>query len=68
MSKQYLVMRSNYVIGIITWDGTTPYNYPDPYDQLIEDIWEYVNIGDWYESAEGVFYRPMTTPPDYPPA
>ena len=63
----WLVMRNNYVINVIFWDGVTPYSYPEPYDELREDSSESINIGDWYEPTENVFYRPLTTPPDYPP-
>ena len=64
----WLVMRSNYVIDVIFWDGITPFSYPYPYDEIREDIQDVAGIGDWYEASEGVFYRPLTTPPDYPPA
>jgi len=66
--KTWLIMRSNYVINVIYWDGVTPYSYPEPHDEIREDATESINIGDWYEPSENVFYRPVTTPPDYPPA
>jgi hypothetical protein len=65
---RWLVIKDNYVINAIEWDGVTPYTYPLPHDVLMQDPNELAGIGDWYESAEQVFYRPLTTPPDYPPA
>jgi len=33
----------------------------------VEDTEQNIHIGDWYEEAEGLFYRPVTgTPPDVP--
>lgn len=65
---RWLILKSNYVIGVIIWDGITPIQYPDEYDSMMQDDSYNVGIGDWYESTENVFYRPLTTPPDYPPA
>lgn len=64
--KTWLVMRNNYVIDVIFWDGVTPYTYPNPYDELREDTTSIAGEGDWYEASENIFYRPLTTPPDYP--
>ena len=66
--KNWFVMKNNYVIAYIIWDGVTPYTYPYPHDYLMEDTEGVAGIGDWYEASEGVFYRPLTTPPDWPPA
>jgi len=65
---RWLILKSNYVIGVIIWDGITPIQYPDEYDSMMRDDSYNIGIGDWYESTENVFYRPLTTPPDYPPA
>jgi len=65
---RWLILKSNYVIGVIIWDGITPIQYPDEYDSMMQDSSYNIGIGDWYESTENVFYRPLTTPPDYPPA
>jgi hypothetical protein len=35
--------------------------------QDIEENTENVGYGDWYETSENIFYRPLTTPPDFPP-
>lgn len=69
MEKIYAIIKNNYVIGKIGWDQEMypDYQYPFEYDLMIEDVNENVNIGDWYESAEGIFYRPLSTPPDWPP-
>ena len=62
------MLKSNYVIDIIPWDGVTPYDYPYNYDTMIEDTDYNTTIGDWYEPTEGIFYHPLSTPPDFPPA
>jgi hypothetical protein len=62
----WLVIKDNYVIGGVTWDGVTPYSYPYPHDYMIEDKDIIANIGDWYETSEKIFYRPLTIPPDFP--
>ena len=69
MEKQYAIIKQNYVINRITLDQQMypDYQYPFEHDAIIEDINENVNIGDWYEDAEGIFYRPLATPPDWPP-
>jgi hypothetical protein len=70
MEKKYwLVIKDNYVIDYIVWDGITPYVYPFPHDFLKENITGPAGsacIGDWYEESEDIFYRPLSTPPDFP--
>jgi hypothetical protein len=61
----YVVIKDNYVIDRILADETP--NYPHPHDLVMEDVDMNIHIGDWYEEAEGIFYRPVTgTPPDVP--
>jgi len=62
----WLVIKNNYVIAVVEWDGVTSYSYPYPHDSMMEDKNIIVNIGDWYETSEGIFYRPLKTPPDFP--
>jgi hypothetical protein len=64
--KKWLIIKDNYVINTIVWDGVTEYQYPDPHDQMIEDVEEYINIGMWYEEAENLFYSPTGVPEDWP--
>ena len=64
--KKWLIIKDNYVINAIIWDGVTPYQYPDPYDQMIEDVEQSINIGMWYEEAENLFYSPTGVPVDWP--
>ena len=69
MEKRYwFIIKSNYVIDYVVWDGVTPWTYPYPYDLIKEDLNPGPGVGDWYEASEDIFYRPLTTPPDYPPA
>lgn len=69
---RYLVIKNNYVINVVAWDGQTPWEYPFPHDSVILDPTDgedggYVGIGDWYEQAENIFYRPVAVkPPDIP--
>jgi hypothetical protein len=65
--KRWAVIKSNYVINIVIWDGVTPWQYPGDYDHMIEENTENVGYGDWYEESENTFYRPLSTPPDFPP-
>ena len=64
--KYWCVIKNNYIIDYIVWDGITPYTYPFPHDLLKEDIEGSAGIGDWYETSEEIFYRPLKTPPDFP--
>lgn len=63
---RWLVLKDNYVINNIEWDGVTPYTYPFPHDFLMNGEDTLASIGDWYEVSENIFYRPLTTPPDFP--
>jgi hypothetical protein len=54
---KYLVIKDNYVINTIIWDGVTPYTYPEPHDQLLPDVAETVGIGDYYDSTDNTFWR-----------
>lgn len=62
----WLIMKNNYVVNVILWDGVTPYNVVDDHDLMKEDPSESVGIGDWYEEAEDMFYRPLGIPHDWP--
>lgn len=64
---RWAIIKSNYVIDVVIWDGNTPYQYPGNHDLMIEDTTENVGYGDWYESSEKIFYSPLSTPPDFPP-
>ena len=60
----YAFIKQNYVIAIQAWDGIG--NPPIDCDEyiLLED--KNAAVGAWYERAEGIFYQPLNTPPDYP--
>lgn len=61
----YCIIKDNYVINRIVSDLVQP-DYPWPHDAIIEDVGAKVNIGDWYEESEGLFYRPIGVPNDWP--
>lgn len=63
---QWAVVYKNYVIDFIRWDGKSelPENLSDKL--IIEDTSGFITIGDWYEEAENLFYKPLGTPPDWP--
>lgn len=58
--KYYAVIKQNYVIDVINHQS-----YSADHDVIIENDGN-ANIGDWYEASEGIFYRPLSTPPDVP--
>lgn len=61
----YAILKDGYVINRIVADEMP--TYPFPHDSIYEDVDCYTHIGDWYEEAEGIFYRPISgTPPDVP--
>jgi hypothetical protein len=65
MERYWLIIRNGYVINRIVWGGEN-WTYPHPHDTIIEDVDMNVDIGDWYEEVEGIFYKPLSTPPDWP--
>ena len=67
MNRYWAIIKGGYVIARVVWDGVTPWQYPYPYDLMIEDTNQNVGIGSWYDPVEGVFYLPLSTPPDLPP-
>lgn len=54
---KYLIIKDNYVIDVILWDGVTPYTYPFPHDLLLLDAEESVSIGDYYDSTDDTFWK-----------
>jgi hypothetical protein len=64
MERIWVLIKNNYVIYRYVWDGVTPHTPPYEYDLILEDINQNVSVGDWYETSEGIFYRPLSTPPD----
>lgn len=62
----WLIIKNNYVIAKIVWNGEGQCPYPGPYDKLIQDVEEAIGVGFWYEESENMFYMPAGTPPDYP--
>lgn len=61
----FVIVKNNYVVDRIIADAS--FTYPHPHDVMLEDVGACIHIGDWYEEAEGIFYRPITgTPPDWP--
>lgn len=65
---KWLIIKSNYVIDSIQWnpEQSPDYQWGGEYDLMIEDLVGNVGIGDWYEEVEGIFYKPLSTPPDWP--
>lgn len=61
----WLIIKQNYVIDRVVWDGVTPWSYPYPHDYMLEDVDDNGSPGDWYEASEGILYRPLKTPPDF---
>ena len=61
----YVILRGGYVVNRIVADAM-PTDYPHPHDFILEDVDTNIYIGDWYEAAEGIFYRPIGVPVDWP--
>jgi hypothetical protein len=60
-----VIIKDGYVIDRIVADSN--FVYPNPHDFMMEDAELNIYIGDWYEEAEGIFYRAITgIPPDLP--
>lgn len=68
MNVSLLIIRNNYVINriVIAEEDVPNFTYPLAHDLQIVDTNLNVHIGDWYEEAEGLFYRPIGTPLDWP--
>ena len=64
--RKWVILKDNYVIAAIIWDGESEYTYPEPHDKMIEDIEQNIGLGMWYEEEEDSFYMPMSKPPDLP--
>lgn len=66
MEQRYAIVKDNYVVNVVMWDtaATPDWVYPHPHDSVVLDTNENVGIGDWYEVAEGIFYRPLSDHPD----
>lgn len=61
----YAIIKSNYVSARVV--GADGYIYPHPHDMQVPDPLGNLHLGDWYESTEQIFYRPINgTPPDWP--
>ena len=65
MERYWVLIHQNYVVNRVTTDGEEYINN-DPNLLVIEDPENIIYIDDWYESIEGIFYRPLKLPPDYP--
>ena len=61
----FCIIRDGYVVNRIVADAM-PTDYPHPHDLIVEDVDTCVHIGDWYEAGEGIFYRPIGVPVDWP--
>lgn len=64
-----LIIKQNYVIDVCVFHEDIPdgWEYPHEHDAVKVDHSENVSIGDWYEEAEGLFYRPVNgIPADLP--
>lgn len=61
----YVIIKDNYVIDRVVADSE--FVYPLPHDLIVEDVDMNINIGDWHEESEDIFYRPINrNPPDWP--
>lgn len=63
---RYAVIKDGYVINVVVGEAEAPPTVPQAHDANVKDAEGIVAIGDWYASNEGIFYRPLGTPPDLP--
>jgi len=66
---QYAVIKEGYVLNVVEWDpvAAPDWTYPFTHDSVVLDANGNAGIGDWYETAESIFYRPINAqPPDWP--
>jgi hypothetical protein len=66
---RYAVIKEGYVLNVVEWDpvAAPDWTYPFTHDSVVLDANGNAGIGDWYEAAEGIFYRPINAqPPDWP--
>lgn len=61
MEKYWAIIKEHYVINRVV-----SVDQPSSEHLVIEDTNWNVSIGDWYEEAEGIFYKPLSTPSDIP--
>jgi hypothetical protein len=64
----WLIIKSNYVIDVVQWnpESAPDWDWGGEYDLKMEDPIGCVSIGDWWESDENIFYKPLSIPPDWP--
>ena len=59
----HCIIKNGYVVNVVVAEdiGVVP---TGDGETVVTDPEGIVGIGDWYEEAEGVFYRPLSDPPD----
>lgn len=60
-TKRYAVVVNNEVVNVTLWDGDTNTWQPPQGALMIQT--DSAVIGDWWEEAEGIFYRPIVPAP-----
>lgn len=66
---RYAIIKAGYVLNVVEWDpvNAPDWTYPFTHDSVVLDANGNAGIGDWYEAAEDIFYRPINAqPPDWP--
>lgn len=59
----FCIIKGGYVTNVIV-GAESPHPEAPEGHSIVPDPLRCVAIGDWYEEAEGVFYRPLSDPPD----
>jgi hypothetical protein len=57
MEQVWVIIKDNYVIDRILWDGVTEYSYPFQHDFMIQNDDNEVCIGDFYDTPTKSFTR-----------
>ena len=56
-TKRYAHIVDNVVVNVSMWDGNTATWQPPDGETVVQS--DFAGVGDWYETSEDVFYRPL---------
>jgi hypothetical protein len=62
-----LIIQSSYVVNVVIVNEDSQWTPPEGCTVIDDPTDGYAGVGDWYEVAEGILYRPVAAvPPDAP--
>lgn len=59
---RWAIVRDGVVIDVVLWDNEKDpdWAYPAEHDEVVQDKHERIIVGDMYNAAEAMFYRPLS--------